>query len=131
MRRHEVEAYASPDNVFDLPHYNAPDKYVYSDDEGQALGGPANDSSENEDSGDPKFSESDAHSDGSDSAFEHHKRREESAQETPLATHCGEMPFGRRLEDFHAPLKKDPRSESRGPLPARVCISNAGMFSAH
>ena len=101
-----MEAYASPENVFDLPHYNAPDKYLYTDDEGQAPGGPANDSSESEDSGYPKFSESDAHSDGSDSAFEHHTRREESAQETPLATHCGDMPFWRRLEDFHVPPKK-------------------------
>ena len=105
MRRHEVEAYASPENLFDLPHYSAPDKYVCSDDEGQDLGGSANHCSESEGSGDPKFPEGDADSDGSVGAFMHARRRE-GAQETPLATHCGEMPFGRRLEDFHAPPRK-------------------------
>ena len=105
MRRHEVEAYASPENLFDLPHYSAPDKYVCSDDEGQDPGGSANHCSESEGSGDPKFPEDDADSDGSVGALMHARRRE-GAQETPLATHCGEMPFGRRLEDFHAPPRK-------------------------
>ena len=98
MRRHQVEAYFTPQNVFDLPSYRATEHHESSDEEkrGTLLVEGAGDNSSQE-----PMAAADEDLEGEDfDCGVVRDRRAARVLDTPLASHCGQLPHGRRLEFF-------------------------------
>ena len=102
MRRHDLEAYATPSNLFDLPGYTAPEAPECSDEDVQRPA--AGEAAEDDSSEEPPFPCEDAEKGTSDDEGGACRRAANLLPDIPVR--CGELPGGLRLEDFHVPPRK-------------------------
>jgi len=108
MRKHNVEAYAVPQNLSGLPDYKlAPGLQQCDEEKGAAP--PDNES----DSSLEPAARRDCPEDEAED-FPQQRPRVPGSTAEPLATRCGELPTGSRVEDFHDPPLRTQRRNCEG-----------------